>query len=126
MLATIVLIWLAQTGWAWGQTVYNDIHYGRPRTVQIDAFVGHEGGQTPSHFLATNLHGRVYIIELPGGDASKTRIYPGPQLSGPGADLVPVTLQFIERPGSQVSDMIVRCGEIEVKYSNEKGTFVPQ
>jgi hypothetical protein len=60
----------------------------------MDAFVGHEQGRTPSHFIALNVQGQMEIIELPGGDATHAKIYLGPRIYGPGADLVPVTLRF--------------------------------
>lgn len=126
MLATMVLLWLLQLAWSWVGTVSDDLRYGRPRTTQIDAFVGHESGQTASHFLAINWHGRAEIIEFPGGDASKAKVYLGPQLTGPDADLIPITLQFVNRTGDHLPDMIVQFGAVEVSYTNEHGTFVLQ
>src|SRR5207249_4526620 len=41
----------------WTETKLNDIQYGRPRTMQIDAFVGHnEAEGVPTHFVAMNLN----------------------------------------------------------------------
>lgn len=90
------VLWLAATGLAsWWQLHQDDVTYGRPRTFQTDAVVGHfDSVAHPSHFVAENLHRRVVIFELPGGDASKARVYVGPLLYGPGADLAPVTLSF--------------------------------
>jgi len=73
MLTTIVLLWLLQLAWSWAATVSDDLRYGRPRTTQIDAFVGHESSKTASHFLAINWHGRAEILEFPGGDVGKRR-----------------------------------------------------
>src|SRR2546421_326858 len=42
----------------WWQIEQDDLHYGRPRTFQIDAIVGHNDAVTPTHFLAMNLHRR--------------------------------------------------------------------
>jgi hypothetical protein len=126
VLATLVLLWLLQQAWSWAARVSDDLRYGRPRTTQIDAFVGHEHGQTPSHFLALNWHGRAEIIEFPGGDASKARVYLGPQLTGPDADLIPVTLQFVDHAGDHFPDMMVQIGTIDIWYRNEQGTFVLQ
>jgi hypothetical protein len=123
MLTTILLILAMQSAWKWATIAADDLRYGRPRTFQIDAFVGHEAGKTPSHFLALNLHGQAHILELPGGDASKTRIFLGPQLAGAQTDLVPVTLQFTE--GAH-PDMIVTFGAIQVRYINRDGSFVRQ
>ncbi|WP_244421982.1 hypothetical protein [Ktedonobacter racemifer] len=54
-------------GW---QTWQDDVHYGRPRTYQTDAVVGHnhDTSATPSHFIVLNLHGQITVIELPAGD----------------------------------------------------------
>lgn len=110
----------------WWNTTWDDWHYGRPRTFQIDAYVGHnETLGSPSHFIALNLHGRIEIIEFPGGDASKARIYIGPQLYGNGEDLVPVTLSFVDVNGNHQPDMIVHFQNTQIVYINEQGSFRP-
>ena len=54
---------------SWVGIKYDDMKYGRPRTVQMSAFVGHdEGNGLASHFVAMNLDRRVVIMEMPGGD----------------------------------------------------------
>ncbi|MBO0794064.1 MAG: hypothetical protein J2P36_24375 [Ktedonobacteraceae bacterium] len=127
MAATVTLILLFQIIWAWGTTFSNDLRYGRPRTFQTDAVVGHQDSKThPSHFIAVNLNGRVQILELPGGDATHARVYSGPQLSGKDADLVPVTLHFVDTHGDHHPMMIAQFGGLEVRYANEKGVFVLQ
>jgi len=127
MMVTIVLIWLLQLALAWSTTTYNDLRFGRPRTFQVDVVVGHnDSAATPSHFVAINLHGHIQILELPGGDPSHARMLVGPTLSGDGADLVPVTLQFVDRQGNHHPDMLVRSGSIELWFKNQNGTFVPQ
>jgi len=110
---------------AW-TTWQDDIHYGRPRTFQCDAVVGHaDSPQNPSHFIALNLHGRIEIIELPGGDAAHARVYLGPQLYGTDADLVPVTLSFIDVNGDQQPDMIIHFQGTQVVFINDQGSFRP-
>ncbi len=119
---TLVVIVLSN----WVSTTLDDLHYGRPRTFQIDAYVGHnEAPGMPSHFVAFNLHGRIEIIELPGGDATHARIYLGPQLYGPGADLVPVTLSFQDVNGDHLPDMIVHFQGTQVVFINDAGGFRP-
>src|SRR5689334_23350223 len=45
----------------------DDIRYGRPRTMHIESFVGHdEGAGQPTHLMAMNLNRQVMIIEFPG------------------------------------------------------------
>jgi hypothetical protein len=99
------------------------LHYGRPRTYQVDAFVGHEASNVPSHFVALNLHGYIEIMEFPGGDAMHARVYLGPQLYGDNADLVPVTLQFVDRRHDHHPDMFVVFGQSHIVFRNEQGTF---
>ena len=76
----MLVLWTGLMGMTnWFNTTMDDIHYGRPRTFQIDQFVGHnESSGIPSHFLAINLRGHLEIMEFPGGDASHARIFLGP------------------------------------------------
>jgi len=70
---------------AWWQVHTDDATYGRPRTVQYDVVVGHnDDPDHPTHIIAINLHNRVVIVEIPGGDTSKSRIYSGRNFSGQG------------------------------------------
>jgi len=126
MLAMLALLaaFIVVTNWV--ATTLDDIHYGRPRTFQIDAFVGHnESAGMPSHFIALNLHGHIEIIELPGGDATHARVYLGPQLYGTDADLVPVTLSFLDVNGDHQPDMIIHFQGTQVVFINDQGSFRP-
>jgi hypothetical protein len=80
---------------------------------------------TPSHFIALNLHGRIEVIEFPGGDGSKARIYLGPQLYGTDADLLLVTLTFVDVNGNHRPDMIVRFQNTQIVFINDQGGFRP-
>jgi hypothetical protein len=126
MLAMLALIAVLSIVTNWFSTTLDDLRYGRPRTFQIDAYVGHnESPGMPSHFLAVNLHGRIEIIEIPGGDASRARIYIGPQLYGSDADLIPVTLSFIDVNGDHKPDMIINFQGTQVVFINDQGGFRP-
>ncbi len=126
MIAMLALWTLLTTAIGWWNTTWDDIHYGRPRTFQIDAFVGHnESAGTASHFIAINLNGRIEIIELPGGDASKARIYLGPQFYGAGDDLIPVTLSFADVNGDRLPDMIIHVQSSRIVFINDQGGFRP-
>jgi hypothetical protein len=110
----------------WVGTTMDDIRYGRPRTFQTDAVVGHnDSAASPSHFIAINLNGHIEVIEMPGGDASHARIYIGPQLYGPNANLVPVTLSFVDVNGDKKPDMIIHFQGTEVVFINDAGGFRP-
>ena len=123
MLALWTLLTLAMN---WRNTTWNDIHYGRPRTFQTDAVVGqNDSPSNPSHFIALNLNGRIEVIEFPGGDASKARIYIGPQLYGNGDNLIPITLSFVDVNGNHHPDMILHFQDTRLVYINENGGFRP-
>lgn len=123
LMLSIVIAGSVALGWA--QTSWDDLHYGRPRTFQMDGFVGHETGSTPSHFIAVNLQGQIEIIELPGGDATHARMYIGPRIYGPGADLVPVTLRFVASAQPHHPDMLILFQNTQVIFHNVNGTFAP-
>ncbi len=125
MILMLLVVVLGQWVLGWVQTSWDDLHYGRPRTFQMDAFVGHETGSTPSHFIALNLQGQIDIIELPGGDATHARMYVGPHIYGPGADLVPVTLRFVEGAQPHHPDMLILFQNTQVVIRNVNGTFAP-
>lgn len=129
-----VLLCIMILGWAalsalggWWTTQQNDWGYGRPRTFQVDAVVGHNGDSPahPSHFLAMNLHRQVLVLEIPAGDPSRMQVYLGPVLVGDGQDLMPVTLSFEDRNGDGKPDLNIHIGDQTIVFLNEHGTFVP-
>ena len=125
MLAAILLVSVAQLVLNWTVVALDDLHYGRPRTYQVDAVVGHHDSKaSPSHFLALNLHGRIEVIEWPGGDATHAKVYVGPQLLALGGDLVPVTLSFTD-PKLGPVDMLVHVEPTTLLFHNNGQTFVP-
>jgi hypothetical protein len=100
--------------------------YGIPRTAQYDAVVGHADSRAhPSHFIAVNLNGQVWVFELPGGDGTHARIYLGPHLP-PGEALEPVTLQFRDLSGDKKPDMVILVdGQPVMVYLNTTVKGVP-
>src|SRR5215469_13869725 len=126
MIVMLALWTLLSLAVSWGSTTLNDLRFGRPRTFQIDEVVGHnDGASNPSHFIAINLNSRIEIIEFPGGDGSKARIYLGPQLFGPAEDLVPVTLSFTDVNGDHRPDMIIHFQSTRIVFINDQGGFRP-
>ncbi len=110
----------------WWQVTQDDWRYGRPRTFQTDAIVGHnDSASNPSHFIAINLNRHILIIELPGGDASKAKIYSGPILIGQGQDLTPVTLSFVDVNGDGRPDMIIYVQGSHFVFLNDGSMFRP-
>lgn len=107
----------------WGRVKLDDMKYGRPRTVQLSAFVGHdEANGLPSHFVAMNLERRVVIMELPGGDPAKARTITGPYLFGAGEDLTPVLLRFEDVNADKRPDMLVSVKQEEMVFINDAET----
>lgn len=123
MMIAMVLLWLGQTVFTWSQQSIDDLRYGRPRTTQVDHIVGHEKSLTKTHFVAINLEGQVYIIEMPGGSPGTSRLLVGPHLIGPGADLAPVSLSFPGDP--QHPDLLVTVNGIQVKFHNTGSAYEP-
>ena len=124
----MLLAWMGvQALGSWWSLHQEDVTYGRPRTAQYDVVVGHnDSASNPTHFIALNLNAMVVIIELPGGDSSKSKIYQGPQLFGPGAALYPVTLSFPDPTGDGRPNMEVHVQGQIIVYLNQNGQFVPQ
>jgi hypothetical protein len=123
----MIIGWLAFSMLSsWWSTTLDDWHYGRPRTFQVDAVVGQgDSKANPSHFIAINLNRQIIVIEIPGGDASKTRIFNGPVLIGPGQELTPVTLTFQDVNNDGKLDMIINVQDAHFVFLNENGTFRP-
>ncbi|MEO6887449.1 MAG: hypothetical protein ABI456_00430 [Ktedonobacteraceae bacterium] len=121
----MLVAWVALSSlMSWWQVTQDDWKYGRPRTYQMDYVVGHNDSATnKSHFMAVNLNRRIEIIEFPGGDPTKAKIYLGPLLVGDGQDLTPVTLTFKDVNGDGKPDMIVNVQDSHFVFINENGTF---
>jgi hypothetical protein len=111
---------------AWTQVKLDDLHYGRPRTSQLDAFVGHgEANGAPSHFVAMNLSRRVTVIEFPGGDVTKPQVIVGPYLFGRAEDLTVVKLRVEDINGDGKADLLVQVKDERLVYINDGAAFRP-
>jgi hypothetical protein len=126
MLAMAALFLLLSSAGAWIQTTKDDLTYGRPRTFQTDAVVGHNDSSTnPSHFIAINLNRHVQVIEIPGGDSTKERTFSITTLFGDGQDLTAVTLSFRDVNGDGKPDMLIHIDNQTLVMINDNGTFRP-
>jgi hypothetical protein len=124
---TIVLFMSLTALVSWWHTYQDDLHYGYPRTFQLDAVVGHDDSAShPTHFIFLNLNSHVEIIEIPGGDATHTRVFIGPVLFGNGQNLTPVTGEIRDVNGDGKPDLIVHILNEQIVYLNNGTTFVPQ
>ena len=126
-LFVMIIGWLTFSALSsWWQTTQDDIHYGRPRTYQTDIVVGHaDSPSNPSHFIAFNLNRHVFVIECPGGDCSKAKIYQFPMLIGNGQNLTPVTITFKDVNGDGKLDMEVHILDQTIIYINTGTDFRP-
>jgi len=122
----MILGWLAFSALSsWWTVQLDDWHYGRPRTYQTDAVVGHEdSASNPSHFIAINLNRKVIVLEVPGGDTAHSQIYLGPTLFGAGQELTPITLSFEDRNGDGKPDLNIHIGDHILVFVNIGQKFV--
>ncbi len=126
MLAMALLAYGLMAFGSWWQIHQDDVQYGRPRTYQFDAVVGHnDSPANPTHFICINLNRHVEIIEFPGGDATHARIYQGPVLFGDGQDLTPVTAEVRDVNGDGKPDLIVHIQNQQIVFINDGTEFRP-
>lgn len=90
---------------------------------QMTDVVGHnDSANSPSIFFAFDLQRQATILELPGGDFTKSRSYSGPLLSGSN---VSVTLRFQKVTGNALPDMIVYASQDTEVFKNNGMSFSP-
>lgn len=107
-----------------GQTLLDDMRYGRPRTEHLTGMVGHhETTGEPTHFIAMNLNRRVVVMELPGGDVTKAQMLQGPYLFGANEDLTPVRLRLHDMNGDKKDDLVVSVKKEQIIYINAGENF---
>jgi hypothetical protein len=113
-ICTLLLLgwWLISALVHWVNVTLDDWHYGRPRTYQTDADVGHGG---MSHFTAQNLDGQIYIFEIRRDDPTKSRLYGGPAFTGSEASLTVATIAFKDVNGDGLLDLMVLVGGQQVQ-----------
>lgn len=126
MLAMLALWVGLQMFLSWWQVRSDDATYGRPRTYQFDAVVGHsDSADNPTHIIIINLNRHIVVIELPGSDPSHARIYSGPTLLGDGQDLTPVTGKAIDVNGDGKPDLILYVQDQRIVFINDGTQFRP-
>ncbi|GHO78150.1 hypothetical protein KSD_59210 [Ktedonobacter sp. SOSP1-85] len=124
MLCALLLALAESMALTWSNTFIDQIHYGYPRTTQVDHIVGHERDpRIATHFTAINLKGQVLIFEVPGGYPEHARLLQGPRLVGPGADLAPVMLTFTG--DAQHPDLVVIVNGLQVMFHNTGTSYAP-
>ncbi len=97
----------------WWQLHTDDATYGRPRTFQIDQYVGHGDSQAhPNHFVVVNLKGLVEVVEINTQDVKLDHAY---YITTTSNALSPVTLSFPTVDGKQY--MYVSIGDQDTAYT---------
>lgn len=124
-MVTMVALWLLiQLGVAWWTTAQLNATYQYPRMSQADAVVGHgDSTDHPTHFIFENLRGQILIIELPGGDYTRARIYKGPTLYADNADQTPVTAEFKDINGDGKVDIVLHIQDQRIVFLNTGSGF---
>lgn len=87
--------------------LYDQWHYGDAHTSYLEARVGHQEKEHPTQFLATNVHGRIVVIEIAGGDPQKARIYTITEISGTDRKSASVTLKVTDINNDGKPDLLV-------------------
>jgi hypothetical protein len=120
----MIVGWIALSALSvWWHHFQDDLHYGHPRTFQIDYVVGHDDSSTsPSHFIAINLHGQIEVIEQEGGNPAKSQVFRVMTLSQNQED-DPVTLTFIDVNHNGKPNMLVSFASFTIIFVNTGTTF---
>jgi len=122
MVATFLLAGIGSALLQWWQGEQDSLQYGYPRTFQCDQDVRHGG---MSHFLAENLHGHIFVIEMQTADLARTKLYQGPTLLGDQTDLQPVTITFADVNGDGYPDLLLMVGHQRYVFINDHTAFRP-
>lgn len=126
MLLMIALVICFSELGSWWQVHQADATYGRPRTYQTNAVVGHQdSASNPSHFIFMNLNRHIIVIEFPGGNSANSLTYTGPTIFGDGGDLVPVTGTFKDVNGDGRPDMLIAIQGQTLVSLNTGAKFQP-
>ena len=127
MIIAIACYMLLYGTWVGGKNLYNDWAYGAgTRTYHLEAVVGdHDSTGAPTHFIATNIRGNIDVLELPGGDITHAKAFPGPHLLWPNADRAVVTLEVKDVNGDNKPDIVVHVqGDTDLFFHQTTANFV--
>ena len=108
----------------WWQGKVDDWTYGTPRTFQMDQAVGiNDSPENPSHFMAMDFRGTVFVIDIEGGDPTKAQSLPIIGLSQ-DQQTDPVTIGFEDVNGDGRPDILVHVAGFTIILLNNGKTFV--
>ena len=125
---TMVAVWfLIQLLGVWWTSQQLNATYQYPRMYQADEIVGHsDSTDHPTHFIFENLRGQVIIIEFPGGNYTRARVYKGPTLYADNADQTPVTAEFKDVNRDGKVDIILHIQDQRIVFLNTGTQFKEQ
>jgi hypothetical protein len=107
-LFAILLLFLQFVVVPWWQSVTDQWQYGNSKISTIEVVVGHQDSEAhPTAILSFDLHGRVEVIELPGGNAAKAESYPGAYIYGEKRDHRVITVEPVDVNHDGKLDLLV-------------------
>ena len=101
----------------------DDLIYGNPRTVQLDANFSHNN--QVSHIIGLNLNGTIEVIETQTGKNPFMHMYVVANLPTSAA-LEPVTLTVQDLNGDGKLDLLVTINGFTIPLYNNGTGFQPQ
>jgi hypothetical protein len=126
ILAVALITFVVSNLLNWWNVWQDDMTYGRPRTMQMSGWVGHnESTGLPTNFIAQNVNGEINIYEIPGGDTSKMTVIKGPRLFAKNAELIPVKIRLEDVNADAHVDLIASADGQQFVYLNDGGKFRP-
>jgi len=135
MLFAFALAWMICVHLAsfWLLNVADRWNYGPQKSgPALSAVFGHEDSQEhPTRVELINDHGRPVVLEIPGGDGSKAKLYPGPQPALFGLEGNPEQyVMYFEEPrdingdGRKDLSIIVEAGGFDLSFHRKQTRIV--
>jgi len=117
-----LFILLQSVVFPWWQGVTDQWQYGNSKISTIEVVVGHQDSPThPTAILSFDLHGRIDVIEFPGGDSAKARSYPGADIYGENRDHRVITVEPVDVNHDRRLDLLIHIegmASTPVLYNN--------
>ena len=108
LIFAVLLIFLQFVVTPWWQSVTDQWQYGNSKISTIEVVVGHQDSEAhPTAILSFDLHGRVEVIELPGGNAAKAESYPVAYIYGEKRDHRVITVEPVDVNHDGKLDLLV-------------------
>jgi hypothetical protein len=119
ILAVMALVILSNAAFSWTQRTINDVRYGTPRTVTMQAQLF---GHADTGVVATNMAGQVVILVYPDNDIGRQVVLLGPYLFGADGALEVPHISVADINGDQQPDLVLMIKNEQVVYLNRGDT----